>query len=309
VLIDFNTGLLSGLADVHARFAQSDLGIPNLPRQHWERLFTRPEIDPRNDVFILGSQRVDEDASVDGFAWLYTKSAPSRVYIRGPYTDPDAGSAPEVIELLLENAVARAEKMGVGYIEGRALYPPWAGAYESAGFRKMGAYSRLRLFPLVGTVAQGDVPEGGGIRGWEGLDDLQALMEIFTACFGDHWDYVPPERTDWIEILNKGRKEDRFLGIATEGGRSVGYVFGQRVPELSMGAVDTSYLVSIGVHPGHRGEGWGRALLGHWLRACYEGGIRSVELDMDESNRVAGGLYDGFGFKVLRVEDVWRRDL
>ena len=307
MLIQYHTEALPALAEIHRLFAQSGSGIPPLSQNHWESLFTRPDVDPEKDIFILSNA---DQAEITGFSWLYTQPAPSYAYIRGPYAQPGKSGTLEIVKTLINHNVNRGRELGIGFVEGRSMYGEWVVAFTELGFKRMGAYERYRLFPLKGTVQiYPPPPDGGLVRTWRGLTDLPSLMDIFRAAFESHWDYRAPVRSDWIEILNSGGQSKNIISVAEMNGRIIGYSFGQRLQELSEGPYDSSYLASIGVYPEFRRMGWGKVLLGHWLRLCYGTGIRSVELDVDENNEAAIGLYKDFEFKFVRSDEVWRKYL
>ncbi len=309
MFIDYDPALLESLADLHSGYADPAYGLYPFPAERWESIFTRPEIDPRRDVIIAARPGSPDISSPAAFSWLYPKPAPSHVYLRGPFLSPDDPDISCLLDLVIEEAVGRAVEYKAGYVESRALYPAWKEAFSRAGFSRMGAYERWRLFPLKGSVAIHSLPPGGAIRTWNGMSDIPILMGLFADAFGDHWDYIPPKREDWEEVAKGRGFEPGLVLVAMDGGSPAGYIFGERMPDYSAPTLECAYLVSIGLAEARRRKGWGRALLSRWLRAVYDAGPRSVELDVDENNEAAKALYARFRFKRLRTEEVWRRYL
>ncbi len=330
MFIEYHPDHLQSLADLYSGYAAGSQGLVAFPKEHWEGIFTDPGVDPRRDLIIVsrsergagsnsrgagsnsrGAGSNSRGAGIDpaAFGWIYTKPAPSHVYLRGPYLSPDDPDIHRLIDTVLKKAVERAAECGAGHIEGRALYPVWVEAYERAGFRNMGAYERWRMFPLKGTVMQFAPPDGGHVRGWESVSDIPILMKLFSSAFENHWDYIPPRLEDYREIFTDRKFDRRLVEIALDNGVPAGYIFGQSIPDYSSPTILGAYLVSIGLDPVYRGRGWGKVLLSRWLRACYDSGLRAVELDVDEGNDVAKSLYTQFGFRMIRTEGVWRRYL
>lgn len=307
--MEYSPDILPALVDLYDRYASVGVGLTSLPREHWESLFIKSEIDPRRDVIIASCATADSGESPRGFCWLYTKPAPSHVYMRGPYVPPEDPDLTNLLDQLVEKSIARAGECNAGHLEGRSLHPSWAEAYARSGFRRMGAYERWREFPLKGAALLYDPPGRGTIRDWRGVEDLPVLMDLFNLAFADHWDYLHPEREDWEQVIGGRQFRSRLLQIAYTEDEPAGYVFGQLMQDYASAIVESCYLVSIGVHPRLRGRGWGKALLSRWLRACYDSGLRAVELDVDEKNDVARSMYGRFGFRRLRTEEVWRKYL
>jgi ribosomal protein S18 acetylase RimI-like enzyme len=310
VFIEYRPDLLPELTAVFTRFAGHTRGLDGFRElSHWEAVFALPDIDPRRDILIIAKDTRDSEKEIQGFAWLYTKPAPDFVYLRGPYVDPDVSDLEMILNSVIDRSVLRAGESGSGYIEGRSLFPSWEAAYINAGFIRMGAYQRCRLFPVIGAIPVSEIPTGSEIRTWGDFRDISILMELFTSAFKDHWDYQPPKIKEWEEII-KGKLFDPAMHLtAFEGKKAVGYIFGQAMPDYSNRAVRMAYLVSIGVHPDHQGAGWGRALLTRWLRGVYESGARAVELDVDAENSGALALYKSLGLRFIRQEDVYRKYL
>ncbi|MFC4061495.1 GNAT family N-acetyltransferase [Planomonospora corallina] len=70
---------------------------------------------------------------------------------------------------------------------------------------------------------------------------------------------------------------------------------------------------SVYVHPGHRGRGVGRLLLGTLVTACEEAGIWTIQSGVFPENTASLRRYEAFGFRVVGVRErigrhrgVWR---
>lgn len=297
------------LAEIYSEYSRPSPGLSPFPPEHWEALFSRPELNPRKDVIILADPDNQGINNPVAFCWLYAKHAPSHVYLRGPYLSTDRADTPRLIDMVLEEVIRRANEYNAGYVEGRSIYKKWEDAYSRAGFRCMGAYERWRLFPLRGSIPVHDIPPGGNIREWQGMSDIPVLMDLFANSFEEHWDYVPPRRRDYEEIVRGSQFSPELLLIAFESDTPVAFIFGEGMYDYSLPTMNGAYLVSVAVNSESRSKGWGRALLSRWLRAVYNSGGRAVELDVDGENHYAKALYQSFGFRRLRIENVWRKYL
>ncbi|HEX4600948.1 MAG TPA: ribosomal protein S18-alanine N-acetyltransferase [Gemmatimonadales bacterium] len=111
--------------------------------------------------------------------------------------------------------------------------------------------------------------------------DVPDVAAIERVAFTDPW----PAR-DFKECVALGVP---FL-VAEERGVVAGYVVGQWV-------ADEGEILNLGVAPGHRRRGVGRALVEAMLARCGERGVTTVYLEVRESNTGARRLYDTLGFR------------
>lgn len=77
-----------------------------------------------------------------------------------------------------------------------------------------------------------------------------------------------------------------------------GYVVADALPNH---ARSLGHVKDIAVHPDAQGQGIGRSLLARTLDVLSAGGVHSVKLEVRPSNAAAVGLYETFGFEVLRT--------
>jgi [ribosomal protein S18]-alanine N-acetyltransferase len=89
--------------------------------------------------------------------------------------------------------------------------------------------------------------------------------------------------------------------VAEAGGLVAGYVIAHH-------AADEGEILNLGVAGAHRRRGLGRALVEHVLVALAARGVRTVYLEVRESNAGARRLYDALGFaEVARRPRYYRR--
>ncbi|APW97354.1 ribosomal-protein-alanine N-acetyltransferase RimI [Halobiforma lacisalsi AJ5] len=117
--------------------------------------------------------------------------------------------------------------------------------------------------------------------------DLLAVVRIENASFSQPWPY---------DAFDRFLGEPGFL-VAVDDGRIAGYV----VADVSSNVGRRiGHIKDIAVHPDHRGNGIGSALLSRALAVMAAHGADSVKLEVRRSNDKAKRLYREFGFEPLR---------
>ncbi|MGH7963679.1 MAG: ribosomal protein S18-alanine N-acetyltransferase [Candidatus Binatia bacterium] len=112
--------------------------------------------------------------------------------------------------------------------------------------------------------------------------DLSAVLAIEQASFPLPWQ----EAFFLAELQNP---QSRFL-VAGQEGRVIGYLCGWLV-------ADEVQILRIAVHPAHRRQGIGKALLLATLAEAYQEGARAASLEVRRSNLPALAFYTGLGFR------------
>lgn len=116
--------------------------------------------------------------------------------------------------------------------------------------------------------------------------DRDAVAAIHDPAFPDS--HVPGHRID------EGPR-GRFVLVATEGERIVGYAAAERQEDGS------GYLDLVGVAPSERGRGIGALLVAEVVDAARARGCERIHLTVRETNAVARGLYERLGFTEERL--------
>lgn len=128
-------------------------------------------------------------------------------------------------------------------------------------------------------------------------EELRDVIEINLLCLPEHYPY-----DFWLDHLNAWGKA--FL-VAEVNGKVVGYVM-CRV-ETGLGFINRKLLklghvVSIAVLPDYRRKGIGRKLMLESMdRLKIHYGVEEVYLEVRISNTPAIRLYEGLGFKKIKV--------
>ncbi len=115
--------------------------------------------------------------------------------------------------------------------------------------------------------------------------DVPEVMEIERGSFSEPWSAFT-----FRSLL---RRRNAVLLVAEEGERIAGYAVLWIVS-------DVAELGNLAVRPAFRGQGTGRALLDEVLREAT-GGVRTVILEVRESNKAARQLYAEAGFRIVGV--------
>jgi ribosomal-protein-alanine N-acetyltransferase len=125
----------------------------------------------------------------------------------------------------------------------------------------------------------------------EQIDDIDRIMAVMEAAFdpayGEAWnrrqvgDALVLPNTHYLLVDAAGREP-------ADGAAAAGFV-------MSRGAADEEELLLIAVHPNHRGQGLGTALLRRFIGAAEARGRRKLFLEMREGNP-AESLYLRAGF-------------
>ena len=111
---------------------------------------------------------------------------------------------------------------------------------------------------------------------------LSFLKDLDQRFFPTPWD-----AKSWDQVFDSS--SDRFILLGNEG-----FIL------LDTSDADSfAHLLKILVNPEKRSAGLGKALLGEALEILKGRGIKTLFLEVEESNFSAIGLYEKFGFKVI----------
>lgn len=117
-----------------------------------------------------------------------------------------------------------------------------------------------------------------------GEQDLESVLRIEKICFGEQWN----------EVQFEAALKDIFLVFEKE------EIIGFLVACYSQLA-NRGFIMRIAVHPSYRGKGIAKFLMGEALDRLKALHVKDVELNVDIVKTGAIKLYEGFGFKVMRV--------
>ncbi len=170
---------------------------------------------------------------------------------------------------------------------------------EAAGFQRARALWQMRR-SLQARLGRPQFAEGITIRTFVPGKDEDAWTALNRRAFAGH-----PEQGAWTREDLDLREHERWFDpegffLAERDGRLVGFhwtkVHGQDGHESDHAHQAIGEVYVVGVDPGERGSGLGRALTIVGLRYLRSLGLFQVMLYVDESNAAAIGLYESLGF-------------
>lgn len=137
-------------------------------------------------------------------------------------------------------------------------------------------------------------------------DDLESLYRLDQLCFEPGIAYT--RRQMRLFLTRPGARS----AVAEVGGQITGFAVGalERGDVWGRGSARSARslarIVTLDVHPDHRRQGLGKALLAHLLARLREEGARESRLEVDVHNPGAIAFYEGLGFRTRgRLEDYY----
>ncbi len=241
-------------------------------------------------------------------------------------TDPVEGPAAEMV---IDPAFRRH---GLGLALGEALLaeagdgmrlwahgelPAAARLAAAAGFHRVRALWQMRR-SLQTRIGRPQLADGVGIRTFVPGRDEDAWLALNHRAFAHH-----PEQGAWTRAdLDRREREPWFdpdgFFLAERDGRLVGFhwtkIHGGHADgpaehgRSNHGHEPFGEVYVVGVDPGERGTGLGRALTLVGLRYLRSRGLAQVMLYVDETNSAAIGLYESLGFTHWDSDVMYSRD-
>lgn len=144
-----------------------------------------------------------------------------------------------------------------------------------------------------GGVGEGPPLEEAVLRPME-ADDLRRVLAIERASFTNPW-----KTRTFRNLLDR---DDAALEVAElEGHGVIGYL-------VVWFAADEGELADLAVAREYRGRGLGSRLLDRAVEVARENGVRSLFLEVRESNRAAAALYQSRGFRMVTIREDYYRE-
>jgi GNAT superfamily N-acetyltransferase len=164
-----------------------------------------------------------------------------------------------------------------------ALTPPEQAAFAAAGFHEE---ERLRL--LTHDLRNLPPAPSAPLRKANEADH-PAVLAVDACCFRPFW-----RLDEWgLQDALSATPVARFR-VVVHGERVAGYAISGRTHRKG-------YLQRLAVHPVHRGQGWGQALVLDGLRWMRRRGVERAVVNTQLDNSAAHALYLRLGFR----EEPW----
>jgi mycothiol synthase len=165
--------------------------------------------------------------------------------------------------------------------------------FERRGYREVRRFYEMAIElteePPVAVLPDGLVVDE--IRDGE----QRAFYDALNEAFAEHWQWHPTPFEEWSEIRNdQHHDESGPLWFVVRDGDELAAVIRNEAQVAGAG-----YVGAIGVRPGWRGKGLGKALLQRAFAEFWRRGTRRVTLDVDAQNETgATQLYQRVGMHV-----------
>jgi mycothiol synthase len=181
--------------------------------------------------------------------------------------------------------------------------PAAARLAREAGFERFRALWQMRR-SLRDPLDPPRFPGGVMLRTFRPGRDEPEWLGLNRRAFAKH-----PEQGAWTEHDLELREQEPWFDpagffIAERGGVMIGFHW-TKVP--AGGAEGTGEVYVVGVDPGERGTGLGRALTLAGLHYLRDRGLAEAMLYVDEDNVPAIRMYEGLGFTRWRTDAMYRQ--
>lgn len=180
---------------------------------------------------------------------------------------------------------------------------------EASAFAIVRHLWRLRLDDLP---REEPPPPSGGLRiaPLRPGDDLEPLVRLHNRAFAGEFGHHDLSAAELEQRFVQHRVIPSGIAVAWDGERAAGYcacVF-PRDPDMTsatwVGAIDL-----LAIDPSYQGRALGPTLLRHGLAYLRRAGCNAAELSVDGANDRALRVYERSGFRVVREQLVYRREL
>jgi mycothiol synthase len=182
--------------------------------------------------------------------------------------------------------------------------PAAAGLARAAGFERFRALWQMRR-PLSGPLDQPAFPAGITLRTFRPGRDEDDWLSVNRRAFATH-----PEQGAWTRRDLEEREREPWFDpagffIADRNATMAGFHW-TKVPGPPDAPGSTGEVYVVGVDPGERGGGLGRALTLAGLRYLRDRGLSQAMLYVDEDNVPAIRMYESLGFTRWATDVMYR---
>ena len=172
---------------------------------------------------------------------------------------------------------------------------------RAAGFERFRALWQMRR-PLAEPLPEPAFPPGSMLRTFRPGQDEDEWLGLNARAFAKH-----PEQGAWTRHDLELREREPWFDpagffIAEQDGTMAGFHW----TKVS-GPADLGEVYVVGVDPGQRGTGLGRALTLAGLHYLRDRGLAQAMLYVDEDNVPAIKMYSSLGFTRYRVDAMYRQ--
>lgn len=161
---------------------------------------------------------------------------------------------------------------------------------EAAGYTPAHTYAQMEI-ELPAIVPRPRWPDGIDVRTFEPGRDEAACHALQNLAWSEYATYEPVSFQRWADLTREPDFDPGLWFLAKEAGWLVGICLCRRYERLA-------WVVSLGVHPEHRGRGLGEALLRHAFARLRARGVNTVGLSVSaRTTPSAWRLYERVGMR------------
>jgi len=245
---------------------------------------------------------VRQGGTIAGYAYLDPPDAPAQDLSGELVVHPDHRRHGLGLTLVHELAAAAD-----GYpirLWAHGDLPAAAQLAAAAGFERFRALWQMRR-SLAGPLDQPVFPAGRTLRAFRPGQDEDEWLSLNGRAFAKH-----PEQGAWRRHDLELREREPWFDpagffIAEHDGTMAGFHW-TKVPGPGDGPGSTGEVYVVGVDPGERGTGLGRALTLAGLHYLRDRGLAQVMLYVDEDNEPAITMYEALGFTRAGTDAMYR---
>jgi len=253
--------------------------------EHMKERLGQPSYHPGEDLFLA-----ELDGLLVGYADMVRELEIGRVILDGAvhpaHRSRGAGSR------LLEIAINHSRKLGAKVVQIPIAQGMQAGEHlvRKKGFRLVRRHWQMSLTEYGGGALQ--IPHGFELRHFLPGDE-ESLCALQNLAFAGSWGFRPNTVADICHLVNTSCCHPEGILFISEGQRKVSYCLTMDHPTEK----EKGYIRMMGVDPGYRGRGLGRAILVAGIEYLRKRGMKEIELWVDSRNSSAKRLYYSAGFK------------
>jgi len=252
---------------------------------HIKERLGQPGYHPGEDLFFA-----EVDGLLVGYVDMVRELEIGRVILDGAvhpaYRNRGIGSR------LLEVAIEHGRRLGAEVVQ----IPIAQKMVASQSFVKNRGFTVVRRRWQMSLIQYGEgmlrIPHGFALRHFVPGDE-EGLCALQNLAFAGSWGFRPNTVEEIRYLVNSSRCHPEGVLLITQGQRMVAYCWTIDDPTER----EKASIHMMGVDPGYRGRGLGRAILVAAIQYLTKRGIKEIELLVDSRNPRAKRLYHSVGFK------------
>jgi GNAT superfamily N-acetyltransferase len=190
--------------------------------------------------------------------------------------------------------------------EGARRLHSWTVAGDAGAATLLGSrgYREARRFWEMAIELDAATPEPSVLVEPYAEVDAEGFHAALEESFAAHWEHDPEPFDQWIARQRRRENYDPSLWfVIRDGGQIAGVARCEARPPAG-------WVGALGVRPGWRGRGYGRALLQHSFREFRRRGYTRAALGVDVGNATgATQLYESVGMHAEQEMAVWEKVL